>query len=243
MKTNLLAAVFASVVLTGCAVWVVQPSTSPLYTPVTNFQARFNPAYQPGTFKAYLDGNEITPLFTPAAGVPGGTAAASWNLPYEGGYNPTTGVYVEANVFIDSVATIFFPAGSSLIHKLRVTGRCTPGICIGDHEMDFTPIHYIATPIPLQVPVGTAISMELRADRNLAAPLLVTVQPRLLGDQRGIAAHVQVDRAPPGMPANVVIPAGRALAVVSVAGLGPGGFWLRFSAPGTQVGGITGLVK
>lgn len=231
MKAKLLATFFASIVLTGCAVWVVQPSTSPLYSPVTNFQARFNPVYEPGTFKAFLDGNEITSLFSPAAGVAGGTATASWNQPYEGGYNPNTGVYIGAPQ-LPGHSFPYIAAAGGHIHKLRVEGRCVLStICIGHDEVAFTPINYIATPIPLQVPVGTAISMELRADRDLAAPLFVTVQPMLLDDPRGLAAHVQVDRAPPGMPANVLIPAGRALTVVSVAGLGRGGFWLRFTAP------------
>jgi hypothetical protein len=150
MKAKLLAAVFSSVVLTGCAVWVVQPA-SPLYTPVTNFQVRFNPVYQPGTFKAYLDEREITAWFSPA-GLPGGTAAASWNEPYEGGYSKTTGVYIGAPQF-PAASAAYFQAGG-FIYKLLVTGSCTPGtICIGENEWLFTPIHYVATPNPLEVPV------------------------------------------------------------------------------------------
>jgi hypothetical protein len=214
--------------------------TEPFNTPVTKFDVRFNWVYQPGTFRAYLDENEITQSFSPA-GVPGGAASALWNEPYQGGYDEQ-GVYIGVPQWA-GVSFARSTTGSGLYHKLRVTGSCLLyTICIGHDEYTFTPIHYVGVPEPLQVPVGTAITMTLRADRSLPAPLFVSVQPILLGSFEQPAGHVQVDRAPPGQAASVMLPAGTTPALVRVAGLQRGGFWLKISAPGTQIGGVDGRV-
>ena len=58
MQPKLLTTLFAVALITGCrpAVWVVQPGDS-VSTPLTTFSVQFHEYYQPGTFKAFLDGH------------------------------------------------------------------------------------------------------------------------------------------------------------------------------------------
>lgn len=68
----LLLALPAFALLTGCekAVTVVSPDSYP-NQPVTEITVKFSQHFKPGTFRAKLDGNEITALFAPAP-APGG---------------------------------------------------------------------------------------------------------------------------------------------------------------------------
>jgi hypothetical protein len=242
MQPKLLTTLFAVALITGCrpAVWVVQPGDS-VSTPLTTFSVQFHEYYQPGTFKAFLDGQDITSSFSPA-GVPTGTAAAPWNQPYIGGAPVPGGLYIGVpQAPYSSLGTL--PSGT-FQHKLRVTGSCKAGTACADaDEQAFQPISYVASPAPLQLSAGSTINMQLRTDRNLPAPVTMTVEPRLLGSPSQPAMHVRVNSAPPGAPASVTVPAGTAPALVSVSGLSPGGFFLLLSAPGTQRGSVTGTVK
>jgi hypothetical protein len=222
------------------AVRVVQPGDA-VHAPVTTFGVQFHEYYQPGTFRAFLDGQEITSSFAPA-GVPSGTASAGWSQSYTGGEMSTSAGYVGApQAAYQSLATM--PSGT-YTHKLRVTGSCKAGtVCADSDEQAFNPVAYVASPAPLIVPVGATVILQLRADRSLSGPLTMTVAPRLLSPPTQAANHVQVSGAGPGAPATVTLPAGTAAVPVSVSGLSPGGFYLLLSAPGTQQSSVVGTVK
>jgi hypothetical protein len=242
MQPRFLTLLFATALVAGCtpAVQVVQPGDA-VYGPVTAFSVKFHEYYQPGTFKAYLDGTDITSSFSPA-GVSNGTAAAAWNQPYVGGDPAPGGPFIGApQASYESLGSL--PSGT-FQHKLRVSGSCKAGTaCADNDEQVFNAVSYVASPAPLQLSAGTTIAMQLRTDRNLAAPLAMTVEPRLLGSPSQPAPHVRVNNAPPGAPASVTLPAGTAPATVTVSGLSPGGFYLLLSAPGTQRRSVTGTVK
>ena len=155
------------------AVRVVQPGDA-VHSPVTVFGVQFHEYYQPGTFRAYLDGQEITSSFAPA-GVPSGTASAGWNQSYIGGDMVTGGLYIGVpQASGQSLGTL--PSGT-YTHRLRVTGSCKAGtVCAESDEQAFNPVAYVATPAPLIVPLGATVNMALRADRSLSGPLTMTVR-------------------------------------------------------------------
>jgi hypothetical protein len=241
-KTKPAIALVAAACMVGCtpAVQVIQPGDS-VHAPVTALAVRFHEYYEPGTFRAYLDGQDITASFSPA-GVAGGTAASSWSQPYTGGQPVIGGVYVGVpQAAGQSLGTL--PSGQ-YTHSLRTTGSCKAGtVCATSDEQPFVPITFIVSPAPLQFPVGTALYAQLRADRSLSAPLAVTVEPRRLSPPTAPALHVSVNGNAPGAPATIVLPAGTGAVTFYVTGQSPGGYYLLLSAPGTQRGSVTGSVK
>ena len=196
VRSNLSIGLLTAALVAACtpAVRVIQPGDS-VYVPVTAFGVKFHEYYQPGTFRAYLDGQDITASFSPA-GIPNGNAGATWNQPYIGGDPVPGGLYMGVpQAPYSSLGTL--PSGTYQ-HTLRVTGSCKAGTaCAESHEQPFNPISYVAAPAPLQVPAGSTINMQLRTDRNLAAPLAMTIEPRLLGSPSQPASHVASTRRLP----------------------------------------------
>jgi len=103
-------------------------------------------------------------------------------------------------------------------------------------------VNFAGSPSPVSIPPGGAAqNMTLVADRPLSAPVAVTISPHLLGGALGPANHIRVNGAAPGASSVVTLTPGGAPAQFYVQSVGPGGFWLRFEAPGAEVGSVNGV--
>src|SRR5688572_19446432 len=193
MNDKALYAIATLTLLAGCmpAVRVTQPGDT-IFAPVTAFSVRFHEYYQTGTFRAFLDGQEVTPSFTPA-GVPKGTAGMVWRQPFIGGEPPRSDYVPPLKVGGQggsgsgpgSVVTppVVPPTGYSStsgpsIHTLLVTGSCIAGTaCQESDEQKFAPVVFLASPTQIAVGAGTATTAVIRPDRPLQVPVDVTIEP------------------------------------------------------------------
>lgn len=261
MNEKALYAIATLTLLAGCmpAVRVTQPGDS-VFAPVTAFSVRFHEYYQTGTFRAFLDGQEVTPSFTPA-GVPKGTAGLVWRQPFIGG-EPARSDYVPPLIVAGGQSgsgsgsgggvtpPVVPPPGYSSTsatstHTLRVTGSCIAGTaCQESDEQKFNPVVFLASPSQIAVGAGTATTVVIRPDRPLQVPVDVTIEPFLTTQPPQPAMRVRVNGAPPGAPTTITVPVGSGGTIISVAGLPPAGwFYLLLTAPGTQRSSAVGYVN
>ncbi|HVE50473.1 MAG TPA: hypothetical protein VNG69_12770 [Casimicrobiaceae bacterium] len=262
MNGNAFRAVAVATLLAGCmpAVRVTQPGDA-VYQPVTAFSVRFHEYYQTGTFRAFLDGQEVTSSFSPA-GVPKGTAGMVWRQPFIGGepassdYRPPllvaggqagSGSGSGGGVSPPSSPPPSSPGSTSgtSTHTLLVTGSCIAGTaCQESDEQKFNPVVFIASPSQIAVSAGSATTVVIRPDRPLQVPVDVTIEPFLITQPPQPAMRVRVNGAAPGAPTTITLPVGSAGTIISVAGLPPAGwFYLLLSAPGTQRSSAVGYVN
>jgi hypothetical protein len=261
MNEKALYAIATLTLLAGCmpAVRVTQPGDTVL-APETAFSARFHEYYQTGTFRAFLDGQEVTPSFTPA-GVPKGTAGMVWRQPFIGGEPPRSdyvppvgaaggqggsGSGSGSKVALPGVPPSGYDSTSGpSMHALLVTGSCIAGTaCQESDEQKFAPVVILASPTQIAGGAGTATTVVIRPDRPLQGPFDVTIEPFLTSQPPQPAMRVRVNGAAPGAPTTITIPVGSGGTIISVAGLPPAGwFYLRLTAPGTQRSSIVGYVN
>jgi hypothetical protein len=235
----------------GCnACWITKPA-NPIEA-VTLYEVRFHRYFQPGSFSALLDGENVTAQFAPTP-AQSGSASMVRNAPFTGG--ETLGVYI-------SPPPILLPSGGHIeqsqnqgpssgqlpsgerAHTFSVSCDAIPGVILGHGDsVTFYPLHFTASlPSPVNIPPGgAALNMTLAADRPLSAPVAVTISAHLLGSTPGPANHIRINGAAPGAPVVVTLSPGGAPAPFYVQSVSPGGFWLRLEAPGAQVGSVTGV--
>ena len=262
MNGKALSAIATLTLLPGCmpAVRVTQPGDAVL-APVTAFTVRFHEYYKIGTFRAFLDGQEVTSSFSPA-GVPKGTAGMVWRQPFIGG-EPVSSDYRPPLIVAGGQAGSGSGSGSAGVsppsspppsspgstsgtstHTLLVTGNCIAGTaCQESDEQKFNPVVFISSPSHIAVNAGTATTVVIHPDRPLQVPVDVMIEPFLITQPPQPAMHVRVNSAPPGAPTTITLPVGSAGTIISVAGLPPAGwFYLLLTAPGTQRSSAVGYV-
>jgi hypothetical protein len=225
--------------LQGCnACWIIKPA-DPIET-VTLYSVRFHQYFQPGSFTAFLDGENVTREFAPVP-TPKGTSDMVRNTPFIGGDVISLGVYIGVPQNPgESLATV---SSGKREHTLQVSCKCIEGMMCGTGDkLTFFPLHFTSSPSPVSIPAGgAAVNMTLAADRPLSAPVPVTISSHLLGGAPGPANHIRINGAAPGAPAVVtLLPAG-APVFLYLQSVSPGGFWLSFETPGAQVGSVTGV--
>lgn len=234
----------------GCnACWITKPA-DPIET-VTLFEVKFHRYFQPGTFSAKLDGQDVTAHFAPAP-TQSGKSTMVWNQPFLGGQGPG---YI-------GLPPVYAPSGAQAppsdqrppppwdlppgerSHKFSVSCDCIPEATCGHGESfpPFVPLTFVVNPSPLDLPPGgAAYNLTLGADRPLHAPVAVTISAQLLGSTSVPANHIRVNGAAPGAPAVVTLVPGGGAVNFYVQATSPGGFWLSLGAPGAQLTSVTGV--
>jgi hypothetical protein len=248
--------------LTGCtkAVEITDP-VLPIVAPLTTFKVQFVAQFDPGTFRAELDGQDVTPQFAPTA-VAGGTATMRLPDTTQEGFTggaligtspppsrlPVSGL--DPNIhFTPGVAPGGVPSGPSgggtgkatpnismHTHQLHVSGLCNGIICDTTDDLVFFPIHLVGVPTTLNVRVGSTAQVTVETFPAMSTPLKVRVRPSSISVRlNGLAPGVALD--------NVVIPANGSSGPISVTGMVSSNLILIIEARGTQMGSITGLVN
>jgi hypothetical protein len=246
-----LALLLLVLLIQGCnACWITKPA-NPIET-VTLYEVRFHRYFQPGSFSALLDGENVTAQFAPAPAQSGKSSMVR-NAPFTGGETldayislppilVPSGGHVEQSQSQDpSVGQL--PSGKRA-HTFSVSCDAIPGVILGHGDsLTFYPLHFTASPSsPVNIPAGgAALNMTLIADRPLSAPVAVTISAHLLGSTPGPANHIRINGAAPGAPSVVTLLPGGAPAQFYVQSVSPGGFWLRLETPGAQGGAVTGV--
>ena len=241
MKNPLAFFVVLALALTGCtkAVRITDP-VLPIVAPVTTFKVQFVAQFDPGSFRAELDGQDVTPQFAPAA-VAGGTA--TMRLP------DTTPEGFTGGHFTPGVAPGGAPPGPSgggsgkaapnipmHTHQLHVSGLCNGIICDTTDDLVFFPIHLVGAPTTLNVRVGSTAQVTVETFPAMSTPLKVRVRPSSISVRlNGLAPGAALD--------SVVIPANGSSGPISVTGMVSSNLILIIEARGTQMGSITGLVN
>ena len=227
--------------LQGCrSCWIIDPTPTSKLETVTHFAVEFHQFYQPGSFSARIDGENVTAQFAPTP-VPKGKSSMVRNASFLSGEVGATGVYVGVpQAAGESIAHL---AVGGRQHSFAVSCKCIEGaLCGYDDEIKFVPLNFAASPSPVSIPSGgAAVNMTLIADRPLTAPVAVTISPHLLGSVPGPANHIRVNGAAPGAATVVTLFPGGGPTNFYVQSVSPGGFWLRFETPGAQVGSVTGM--
>ena len=262
---RILLALPALALLAACekAVIIEAPDEHPT-TPVTQIKVRFSPNYKDGTFRAKLDGQDITGIFAPAP-TPGGQSfaqIAGLECGFEEGERVTAGAPPQnPPVFVDSrpqeqspssgqapaqpqpgpgtgSTGTFPPAPSGLTvfwHRIVVDGDCNFGrICEGD-ERPFLPLHMVGVPMKLPLVVGTPQSFEVESWLPATVPIRVKILPQ------NPATPIKLDGA---VSTSADVPPGARSRRVVVEGTGrTGGYILLLCSPGTQRGFVTGSIN
>lgn len=262
MKRPLALFVVLALSSTACtkAVRITDP-TVPILAPLTTFKVQFVAQFDPGTFRAELDGQDVTSQFAPTA-VAGGTA--TMRLPDTTQEGFTGGSLIGANAppsrfpvgslgpgieFTPSVAPGTVPTGSSgggsgkaapnismHTHQLHVSGLCNGIICDTTDDLVFFPIHLVGVPTTLNVRIGSTAQVRVETFPAMSAPLMVRVRPSSISVRlNGLAPGAALE--------NVLIPANGSSGPISVTGMVSSNLILFIEARGTQMGSITGLVN
>jgi hypothetical protein len=246
--------------LAGCtkAVTILRP-LPPTTTPVTVIRVKFAKQFAPGTFRAELDGKDITAGFTPAA-KPDGEAQLVLPEDMEGftdGTQINTGGSpprqfpvgtLPPEIHFTPVAAPPSAAGGSggssgkatpnisfWRHNLKVVGQCSGLICSTTDEEDILPLHLFGNPITLDVKIGSKAQATVQAFPDATVPLQVRVRPSNKG--------VSLDGFPPGDPIMRTIPPGLPSTPFTITGLQSTNLLLFIEGRGMQRGSIQGAVN
>jgi hypothetical protein len=246
--------------LSGCtkAVTILQP-LPPHTTPVTVIRVKFAKQFAPGTFRAELDGKDITAGFAPVA-KPNGEAQLVLPDTFEGFTNGTqintggspprqlpVGTLPPDIHFTPGVAPGTPPSGGSgssgksipnisfWRHTLKVFGQCSGLICDTTDEEDIVPIHLFGNPTTMTVKVGASARATVQAFPDATVPLTVRVRPFNKG--------VRLDASSAGDPITLQIPPGLPSREFTVTGMQSTTLVLIIEGRGLQRGSIQGLVN
>jgi len=238
MNVRLFVPVLLITLLQGCrSCWIIEPDTP--ITTVTRYVVQSHQFYKPGSFSATLDGENVTAQFHPTLLANNKTLMLQ-NGPFTGGEPGTTGVYIGEPQRPEP--TRYASGGRQ--HVFHVECRCVEGAMCGySDEIKFVPLNFSASPSPIDISAASgAVNITLTADRPLTAPVVVTVSAHLLGaNPTAPANHIRINGAAPGAAVPLTLtPAGGSV-YFYVQNTSPGGFWLRFEAPGAAVGSVTGV--
>src|SRR5262245_23338884 len=230
--------------LAGCqkAVTVVSPESYP-YGPVTGITVSFSPYFTPGSFRAKLDGKDITALFAPAPAPGGQSSAAIEGLEcgFEGGetvppsppppmrsvavdtsaprvQNPSSGAIVQPQPqAATGTASSIPPPPSGLPvfwHRIVVDGDCSIGrICEGD-ERPFLPPHLAGVPNKLPLVLGARQFLHVESWPVSSVKIGVKLKPEI-----GAVPRVRLDNAAPDAAVSTTVPAGAASPDITIEGL------------------------
>lgn len=260
MKTPLAFTLVLGLSLAACtkAVTILQP-LPPTTTPVTVIRVKFAKQFAPGTFRAELDGKDITAGFAPAAkpdgeaqlvlpeSVEGFTDGTQINtagtppkqfpvgtLPPEIHFTPAAGPAAPAGGSGGSSGKST-PNITFSRHTLKVSAQCSGLICDTTDEEDILPIHLFGNPTTLDVKIGSKALASVQAFPDATVSLQVRVRPSNVG--------VSLDGLPPGDPLTLTIPPGLPSRQFTITGLRSTNLLLIIEARGVQRGGIQGTVN
>ena len=254
------------VLLAACekAVTVVSPQTYP-DRPVTSITVRFSNNFKPGTFRATLDGKDITNLFAPAP-APGGQSTAELQ-DQECGYfagqtapayppppnravgidtrqqdhSPSSGVAPAQPQAAPSAGSASPvpppPAGLTVFwHWIDVDGSCTaPRICEGE-EKPFLPLHLVGVPLNLPILSGSPSRLQVGAWPKSVVPLPVKVKTQ--------TPSIRLNGGAPGAATSTIVPAGGLSDPITVeAAVRPSQHITWLCSPGVQRGLVKGSVN
>jgi len=246
MNANRLGPLVLISLIQGCnACWITKPA-DPIET-VTLFEVKFHRYFQPGTFSAMLDGQDVTAQFTPAP-AQSGVSTMPWNQPFTGGQG--AGYITQPPIESPSgqrpppTSPPWDSPQGNRAHVLKVSCDCIKEATCGHggETPPFVPLTFVASPSPIDLPPGgAAYNMTLSADRPLHAPVAVTISAHLLNTTSTPANHIRVNSAAPGAPAVVTLIPGGGTVNFFVQAISPGGFWLRIATPGAQLAVVTGV--
>jgi hypothetical protein len=261
VRTRLALFFVLGLALAGCtkAVTIVEPQ-QPISAPIKVFKVKFAPFFASGSFRAELDGQDITPEFVPAA-IAGGTShrklpdtfegftGGTWintsspprpfpvgTLPPDVHFNPaTSGPSVPSGGAVGGSGGPPAPNIPRFTHTLHVSGKCNGMICGTADEVVFFPIHLVGVPTNLDVKIGNTVQAAVETFPAMSMPLTVRVRPFNNG--------VSLNGGPPGNSIFVKVPANGTSAPFKVTGLVSTTLLLVIEAPGVQMGRIDGLVN
>jgi hypothetical protein len=222
---------------------------------VHRFVVKFHADFKPETFRAELDGVDITARFEPAP-APGGISRARAPDIFSQGTPYGSGVVISApQAPAASLARTGETAG--MMHKLVVHGEIssTAGVLFFDHDVvNFMPPQPNFKPDFLRLQRGGMLpQVEVFLENPPSAgPLAVTITPMVVTTATGTtpASSTPNNRAvalngqPPGAPITITFMPGEKLKTFSVSGVAPGGsFSLFATANGCQVSAVSGYVS
>lgn len=271
-KSLLCGALALAVSLTGCAkaVQILQPDpgANAPWNPddrgnaefrtypdcVQRFVVKFHDNINPESFRAELDGIDVTSKFTPLPAAPGGTATAPAppvfheGIPYSYPVWGEMGTLGVGSSYRVSEATIFW-------HKLVVHGTLkTTGLWFWDHDqVNFFLPRPAFKPDYLRLtknqPVATFVDVRLDLAPT-TGPLAVTISPFTLLFASGLGGPTKIvslnDQAP-GTPIILTFNVGETVKTFHVKPVPPlasGTFGLALlaEASGCQLGGVAGEI-
>lgn len=257
MQKSIVLAAGICLSLAGCtkAVTISEPH-QPITQPVFKIRVQFAQFFRPGSFRAQLDGSDVTSQFVPTAAAGG---VAQMNLPddpqgFTGGTailspqpsNPLPVSQLPSDVhFTPGVGPPNVnsnpPSGPSgktppnitfYVHHLEVTGECSGMICSVKDTSNFVPIHLFGIPTTMNLRVGE----RTIATVSTFPPAAVTVK------LRPSSASISLNQLPPGQETTATTNASGS-ASFNVTGVQSGNLLIYLEAPGLQRGGIQGVVN
>jgi hypothetical protein len=243
MKKVLSVLPIAVLILAGCtAARIVAPVQSPRETIsqcLRVMSVRFHNKFKPGTFRAELDGGDVTPLFSLPHN-PGGTSVWAIQAPFTGG-EPILGQKIITVPQWPGASIVNLPSGYYL-HKLHTDGECvSPQIC-GTDNSEFVPLHLFGrlnSPNAPNFSSGSEFPAVVVASIIPSVPVQVEVVPTanvsLYDPSVGIWQ-------PGGTSISLTIPTNNDRAFFAVRG-SRGYYNLVFVAPGCQEGRIWGYIQ
>jgi hypothetical protein len=219
------------------AVTIVSPTAGlTSNAPVTSFAVQFDKNIAPGTFRAWLDGQDITDTFSAPSpfvlpgmsSLPVSSAAAP---PFEGG----TAIVLSNGYGRGDVTTDTYK------HKLVVYGEI-PGNSFNfsdEHEFTpptlvFAPVHFVFGPTGFNLDPTIPREFEVGLPVPPPGPVQVTITPN--------NSSVSLDWGEPGIPLEVTIPVTARATTFTLHGASPGFFSLTGTASGCQTGSLSGSV-
>lgn len=220
MKRGPCAVLVSVLALSGCQAARIEAPARPVDERFANacyrvLTVRFHHQFKPGTFEAYLDGQNITGLFA-LPHSPGGTTNAVMTGPFTGGD-------LQAGVFK---------------HKLDTKGSCAFPGCGGD-LVEFIPIHLRPKISSQNFRRGTVVNGEVQVSPVSAVALQVEVKPT----NNNVALYdVITGWHGPGQSIVLTIPASTLTGSFAVRGETPGSYTLQLLSPGCQIGEYSGKV-
>jgi len=225
------AAVAGACILAGCSgARIIEPPDGQATNPVRQFSVQFHPNFVPGSFRANLDGNDITSLFSPTP-APGGTSVANWDVPFDIGVSATAG----AEHRLDVNSSVNPQIGFTLQDQRLVANFAAPHLQIN--------VNGAPPPNRVIIPTNQTVGADVCLVPTPTAPVL----PLSVGVFQGPGAPLRLNGAPDGQEVFLSLGPGtnptQTCAPLTIqTQQTPGNFELNATAVGVQRGVIAGEV-